>query len=85
MMWLMIVGCQLAQWVGVDNSVSFCIGLFQKRSIPPPPPTEDIGNTPLSPLRTSYTNLRHFLDNPYPPSPDGGSFFGTTHALLEIC
>ena len=41
------------------------IGLFQKISIPP---TKEINNAP--PLRTSYTNLRHSLDN-FPSSSDG--------------
>ena len=37
------------------------------RKDPYPPPTEEIGNNPPPPLWTSYTNLRHFLDNPYLP------------------
>ena len=70
------------------------IGLFNKRSTPPPP-SEKINNTP-SPLQTSYTNLNIFWMIPL-PSLDGRNFlhwwvmglkfskFSREHLTLGMC
>ena len=43
MMWLMIVGCQLAQWVGVDGSMAASVLGCSRKD--PYPHMEEIGNT----------------------------------------
>ena len=52
-------------------SLSKSNGLFQKRSIPP---MEEINNSPPPPVRTSYKNLRHSLDDCPPLSLDAWNF-----------